>query len=159
MKKISKAKTLISLVLVAFIATVVGCNHLTRQEPPPAEEETAGQTHYQNFTTVADVVAYQITEKDYIDVHNMFLQMPTESLANVSQVLISKNGYCTEEAIVREYLEHVDIYDNLVPQPTADSITQTVPDTARQIKLRCTEADTVIGGIPYKQLKYQYDGE
>jgi len=159
MRTITKTKMLLSIFLVAFIAAVVGCNRITSQNPPSdstGSEQIYSPTEH-TFANVADVLVYQIDQQEIEKIHTLFLSLPQETVANVANVLINKNGLCTEQTIVEEYLCRTDVYDNLIPSaPTATDSAYQQQDTAKQTKLRCYEADTVIGGIPYKQIKYQY---
>lgn len=92
------------------------------------------------FTSVDSVLKYKRQiEKSNID-DSIIRHMPTETLINVSTVLINKSGSFTKSDLVDEYLKSISIYNNLPTNLTNNGELQR--DTSQYISYK----DTTING-------------
>lgn len=155
MKKLGIVKLLFALLCITAI-TVTSCNRIRNYEDPPVKEDV--KPTEKQYTSPEEMLFLQAELKDNKYIESVFLDMPGETLRNVSSVLIKKDGLCSVKSVVVEYINNRYIYDNIQSLPAEQIDTIQTPHKQDSVPvLHREEADTVIGGVPYKTIRYTYE--
>lgn len=112
---------LFTLLLVFTLPTiVVSCDTQPVNDNYDVSEESsvAEQVHEiicPTFTNVQQVLDFRSRCKKEAFYDSVFIAMPEQALNDVANVLITRQDNVCSYTIVKEYLNHRDIYDNLQP--------------------------------------------
>ena len=121
------------LFMMGFLITLIMCftSCGSKYDPGSTYEDSTQVTptfpesvSYTNptFTSVVDIVCFSDSVCKKFESDSVFRSMDAQVLANVAHVLIYRNGSCTIQDVVDEYLLHKDIYSNLPQNNSTDSI-------------------------------------
>lgn len=84
------------------------------------------------FYSVEEAVVYQDLTNDGNAVDSVFNAMSEDTLSQVANVLIKRNGSTSKRSIVKEYLAHKDIYPNLLPAQNKPVVQDTIKQTNKE---------------------------
>ena len=171
MKKIAFIRLLLP-VLLATAIVLTSCNRILNSHESPPKEEVEPQTIEEQYTTPDQLASLQDAMIDAEYINRAFVDMPGYILYNVASVCINKFGKTTKKQVVIEYDANKEIYDNLKSPPDSmNTETTSTPSSNNtnsagtaagatgppdNIQLNRVEGDTIIGGVLYRKITYQY---
>lgn len=139
---------ILSAILVATSASLVGCNQVRREITPPDSVfqqqidsylPIALQKMYE-FSDPVDVISYRNERLKQIEADDIICTLSDQTLANICSVLSRQQNTFGISDIVYEYKQNRRIYDGLPEEPVAtipaptDSV-PLPPDTVKFVKL------------------------
>lgn len=108
MKHFIKTSLIVALVWVVVVSVTLStssCKH--RHDVTPVDTTTVVSKPDEQWSSAKDFL-------DWISVNNiLFKVMSPEELYNVATVVATRNDHFTKKDIVREYLDHRDVYTAL----------------------------------------------
>ena len=136
MKHFIKASLVVAVVwavVVSMALSTSSCEH--KPDVTPVDTTTVISKPVEQWSRVTDFLSWvnDETNSNYCD-SIIFKAMSPEDLYNVATVVSSKNESFTKKDIVREFLDHKDVYSALRGKHMTDSIV-------------CDTKDTIIDGV------------
>ena len=162
-----------AVLCAVLVIACASCNWMRNSvESPPKEEVEPAKNFEEQYTTPDQLAFLQAAMIDAEYINRAFMDMSGNILYNVASVCINRFGATTKKQVVIEYTANKEIYDNLKSPPDSmNTETTSTPSSNNtnsagtaagatgppdNIQLNRVEGDTIIGGVLYRKITYQY---